>query len=129
MLMTLDQATRTYVALRDSISLEDEAHKTKMAPKRQALTDLNTWLLGQLQTLGVDSIASEFGTVYTTHKKSASLEDAQAFHKYVKETGEWELADIRANSTAVEDYVKNKGTLPPGVKFTSTDVVGVRRPS
>lgn len=116
-----------YVQLRDKIKAEDDAHKEKMKPYREALEKLNGVLLDHLNKIGGDSVKASTGTVYRTVKKTASLEDADSFMRHVIGSEAWELLDRKANATAVEDFVKENGVLPPGVKFNTTQVVGVRR--
>lgn len=116
-----------YVRLRDLIKEKDDAHKAMMKPYRETLEKLNNLMLAELNNIGGDSIKTGAGTVYKTERKSASLEDGEAFMDYVVQNGAWELIDRKANVTAVEDYTKIHGTLPPGVKFTVMQTVGVRR--
>lgn len=116
-----------YVKLRDLIKEQDDAHKKKMEPYRTALEQLNNVLLNHLNTVGVDSAKTGAGTVYKTVKRSASLEDADAFMRHVIGGEHWELLERKANVTAVQAFVDENGVLPPGVKWTSTQVVGVRR--
>jgi len=116
-----------YVRLRDKIKELDDAHKEKMKPFRETLEGLNNLLLDHLTKIGGDSVKTKHGTVYRTSRKSASLEDGDAFMSFVIEKELWDLLDRRANSTAVDAFAQENGVLPPGVKFTVTHQVGVRR--
>lgn len=116
-----------YVTLRDKIKSLDEEHKEKMKPFREALDGLNSLLLDYLNNLNVDSAATGHGTVYRTLKESASLEDADAFMRHVIGTESWELLERKASLTAVRAFVEENGSLPPGVKLSSIQQVGVRR--
>lgn len=98
-----------------------------MAPYRETLEKLGALLLEHLDTIGGESVKSAAGTVYKTVRKSASIQDGDAFMKYVINSEAWDLLDRKANVTAVEDFAKENGVLPPGVRFTQTNVVGVRR--
>jgi hypothetical protein len=123
----IEKRVEQYVALRDKIKALDDAHKTKLEPFRDALETLNGMLLAHLGTINADSVSTGAGTVYRTAKKSASLQDAEAFMAYVKTSNNWDLLDRKANAKAVEDYVTQHGSLPPGVKYSVMHVVGVRR--
>lgn len=116
-----------YVRLRDKIKELDEAHKTKMAPYREALDNLNSLLLNHLNQVGGDSVKTGSGTVYRTAKKSASLADKTAFWAFVVATCDWDLIDYKANPTAVAEYAEKNGALPPGVNLNIRQEVGVRR--
>lgn len=125
--MGIDTRVAQYVKLRDLIKEQDDAHKEKMKPFREALEQLNSLMLLHLQNSGAESVSTTAGTVYTTAKKTASIADGDAFMKHVIATEAWELLDRKANVKAVEDFISENGVLPPGLKFTSTNVVGVRR--
>lgn len=123
----LDTRIQQYVALRDKIKQADDAHKAKMKPYREMLDALNSVILDLLNQSGGDSIKTKFGTAYKTVKRSASLEDADKFMSFVIEKEAWDLLDRRVSVTAAEAFAEDNGVLPPGVKVSSTSVVGVRR--
>lgn len=125
--VTIEHRVAQYVKLRDLIKEKDDKHKEQMAPYREALEKLNSVLLQHLQTAGIDSAKTGEGTVYKTVKKSASLEDADQFMRHVIGTESWDLLERKCSLRAVEEFVHENGVLPPGVKMSSTQVVGVRR--
>lgn len=127
MALSLSDMAATYVRLRDMIAEDDKNHKETMAPKRQALNDLNALLLGKLQGMGVDSFKSPSGTVYVTTRRSATIQDVELFWEFVVKQAAWDLVDKKANAPAVSDYVEQFKNLPPGVSLTTTEMVGVRR--
>lgn len=125
--VTIEQRIDQYVKLRDMIKAKDDAHKKAMEPYRETLEKLNGVMLNHLNTIGADSVKASSGTVYRTTKRSASLEDGDAFMRHVITKEAWELLDRKANVAAVEAYFGENGVLPPGVKISSQQVVGVRR--
>lgn len=116
-----------YVALRDKIKAQEAADKLALKPAKETLEQLNSVLLAHLNTMAVNSAATDNGTVYRTEKKSASLADGKAFMDYVIAANAWDLLDRKANVVAVEEFIKGNNAPPPGVNFSSTFVVGVRR--
>lgn len=116
-----------YVMVRDKIKEVDDAHKEKMRPAKELLESLNNQLLALLNDTGGESIKTAAGTAYRTEKKSATIEDAQAFQDHVVGNGMFEMLDWKANVKAVEDYLREYDELPPGVKLNSAMLVGVRR--
>lgn len=124
---TIDQRIEQYVRLRDLIKEKDDAHKLAMKPYREALEQLNNIMLDHLNKIAAESVKGAHGTVYKTVKRTASLEDADSFMRYVIGSEAYELLDRKANVTAVEEFIKENGVTPPGVKLSSTTVVGVRR--
>lgn len=122
-----DMRVSQYVRLRDLIKEKDDAHKEQMAPYREALNDLNSLLLNQLNNAGADSVGTSAGTVYRTKKESASIADMEAFWGYIEKNDAFDLLDKRANVTAIRDFIEEFKVPPPGINFTTTHVVGVRR--
>jgi hypothetical protein len=116
-----------YIRLRAKIAEMEKAHSEVMKPYNEALEQLNGLLLQHLNTVGAESVRTGQGTVYVTKKKSATLADKKAFWDFVAATHNWDLVDYKANPTAVEDFLTEHKALPPGVNYTTTNVVGVRK--
>jgi len=123
----IDELVSQYVKLRDKIKAADDAHKEKTKMARAYLELLNGKLLERLNNVGGDSVKTAHGTAYRTTKRSASIADGDVFRKYVIDNGEFDLVDWRANANAVDDYITTHGAQPPGVNFSTTFTVGVRR--
>jgi len=126
---TVDISKRVdqYVRLRDLIKTKEDEHKEVMKPYKEMLEKLNSVLLEHLNTINGESVRTDTGTVYRTEKKAASLADPDAFMRYVIGSEAWDLLDRKANVTAVADFIEENNAPPPGVNFSTTFVVGVRR--
>lgn len=116
-----------YIAVRDKIKAEDEAHKVRQAPLKETLEMLAGVLTKHMEDTHSEAIRTEKGTCYVTTRYSASLADADAFMRFVRQTENFDLLDRKANATAVRDYVTLNNALPPGVNLSSIQQVGVRR--
>lgn len=132
--MDIEVVVAEYVAARDLIREIDDKLKTcSLAKKREELVQFKSQREGMMQEFldahRVESMRTKAGTCYKTTRSTASLEDAEGFMNFVIETNKFELLDRRANATAVKDFVKENGQLPPGCKLTTVDEVGVRRPT
>ena len=124
----IDKRADQYVKLRDLIADVREKHKKELAPYLETLAQLNAAILQHLNEIGAESVKTKSGTVHKTAKKSATIADMSAFWAYVVATGDWDLLDKKANVTAVDTFIKEKGIPVPGVNFSSHFEVGVRRP-
>ena len=116
-----------YIKLRDKIAEIKDRQKTELAPYVETLGQLNAVILKHLNDNGLQQISSDAGTAYRKSRASATLADADAFMRFVKETDAFELMDCKANAPAVEEYIEKHGSPPPGVNFTRIIDVGVRR--
>lgn len=115
------------VALRDKMDALDEEHKERMRPYKEARDELERFILGHLLETKAQNISTTKGTASVLHRKSASLEDPQAFMDYVIENQAWDLLDRKANTKAVEDFISEHGVQPPGAKFSDSLTLGLRR--
>lgn len=116
-----------YLKLRDKIKEIEAKHKEELKKYKDTLEKLNAVILQHLTQVGGESIRTASGTAYVTTKKSASLADPQAFMDYVVSNEAWDLLDRKANVNAVEDFIGEHKAPPPGVNYSTTSLVGVRR--
>ena len=127
MKVSIEQRIDQYVKLRDHIKKLEDEHSAKIAPFKETLELLNSVLLKHLNDVGIDNAKTGAGTVYRTEKTSASIVDKEAFWNYVMVTNDLDLLDVKANKTAVAEFIEKNNGLPPGVNFNKVFVVGVRR--
>jgi hypothetical protein len=128
--VTPAQLVATYIALRDQKKAAEEQFETFLREHyTERMKDLEIQLLDILNKLGVESIASTKGTAYRKESVSVTIADQREFRRHVIGDEAWELADWRANKTAIEALVENNEPLPPGVNRTTFASVGIRRKS
>lgn len=123
----MDKRIAQFIALRDIIKREDDAHKAKMKEIKGVLEKLTGVIQTFMATNNLENLKTKSGTCYTTTKRTASLADPEVFMNYVIEHSAFDLLDRRANSTAVADFVKKNKALPPGCNLNTIETVGVRR--
>lgn len=116
-----------YVRLRDTLKKADEDHKEKTRAAREYKEQLEAKLLAKLNDAGGDSVKTKEGTVYRTTRRSASVADGDTFRKYVISNELFDLVDWRANAPAIAEFIDDAGAPPPGVNFSTSFTVGVRR--
>lgn len=133
---TLDEPSKTFdadhyigklVALKDKIEALEEEHKERMRPYKEMKDKLERNILGYLLEIKAQNVSTTAGTASVLHRKSASLEDPQAFMDYVIANQAWDLIDRKANAKAVEDFIHAHGVQPPGAKFSDSLTLGLRR--
>lgn len=123
----MDKRAGQYVALRDKIKDIEAKHKLELAPFKDAKEKLEAVFLQHLISINAESVRTSSGTVSRTVKHSASLADPEAFMRFVIGGEYWDMLDRKANVTAVSDFIEENGAPPPGVNYSSTTTVGIRR--
>ena len=119
---------KMFIALRDrraqrkaEFAAADESDKNKQER-------IEAEFLSRFQDRGIDNVSTRgIGTAYMTTRSSCSTADWDIFLKFVMEQGAWEMLEHRPNKTAVAQFVEEHGDLPPGVNWSETQVVNVRR--
>lgn len=115
------------VALKDKIAALEDEHEKALEPYKKLKEKLEKRILGYLLEIKAQNISTPIGTASVLHRKSASLEDPQAFMNYVIANQAWDLIDRKPNTKAVEDFIKEHGVQPPGAKFSDSLALGLRR--
>ena len=125
MALTLEQMIDNYVKIRDAKDKAKKAFTTETERMTAALTKLEGLILAGLD--GAESIKTSCGTAYTKSRTSCSVKDREAFYKFALDTENLGAIDMKANAKAVRELMQD-GVVVPGVNYTETLVVGVRRP-
>ena len=80
---TIDDVVRKYIELRDRKNEISKRHAEELQPLNDGMYAIETWLLNQMNTLGVDSLKTSSGTPYKAVSNSVKLTDAGAFKGHV----------------------------------------------
>ena len=124
---TIDALVEQMVKTRDKLKDADDAHKERTKVAREYKERLENALLAKLNEVGGESVKTAHGTVYRTTRRSATIADGDVFRQFVIGNEAFDLVDWKANANACDDFIKNEGTPPPGVNFSTAFTVGVRR--
>ncbi|WP_440264809.1 hypothetical protein [Duodenibacillus massiliensis] len=116
-----------YIQVRDQKAELKAKQAEEMKRFDEALDKLEGMALAALQQAGAESLRTPAGTVYQSTRTSATVADKSAFMDYVKDNGAYDLLDVRANKTAVEDFLSQHQDTPPGVVIRREVTVGFRR--
>ena len=126
--MTLDQMIENYVKIRDAKAEAKKAFDKETERMTQAMVKLEGMFTKQLDDLGVESFRSEHGTVFKKLRSSVSIADRDEFYQWAVSNDELGAIDMKANAKAVRELLQ-KGTQVPGVKYSESYQIGVRRKS
>lgn len=125
--LNLNDLINTQIKIRDKIAEIKQRHKDELAKYTVAQEKITNILMDKMQELGVESLRSESGTAYLNTKTSVSVQDKSAFMDFILSNEAFQLLDVHANKTAVQEYLSDNQELPPGVSVTSVLDVGYRR--
>lgn len=116
-----------YIELRDRRAKRKAAFENEDADDKTKQEKIEGMLLQRFNAEGIDSIKSPAGTAYTSTRTSATVADGEAFFDFCRNNDAWDLVDKRANKTAIAAYRTEHDDLPPGINWSETLVVNVRR--
>ena len=117
-----------YTALRERRGERKAAYDADDASDKDKQYKIETEFLRRFDERGVDSVSSrEHGTAYRSTRSSATVVDFDSFIKHVKEKEAWELLERRVNKKAAQEHRDVHDDLPPGVNWTESQVVNIRR--
>lgn len=125
--MKLDLIVERYVLLRDKKAQMKADYEASVAEITVAMNRLESAILVTLNAQGAESFRTAHGTAYKSTSTSVTVADKSVFKDYLLDTGNWELADIRAGKTAIEQFRAANDDLPPGINWREAVSVGVRR--
>ncbi len=115
------------IALKDKIKEIEARQKEELRIFKETQAKLEALILEHLQKVNCDNFSTPVGTAHKLTRKSASLEDPGAFMDYVVKNAAFDLLDRKANVSAVEAFIGEHNSAPPGVKFSQMLTLGVRR--
>lgn len=116
-----------FLKLRDYKKAAEAEFKKSMERVNEAMRVLEADMLKHLIETGADHIGCETGTVYRRSELTCTVDDRDAYLDWCVEQEEWEALDVKANKTWVKERLNAGGTMPPGVKTSVYETVGVRR--
>lgn len=125
----MEKRVGQYVAVRDTIRELEKKHEEELAPHKVVLEKLAGVIHNFMDANNIESLKTETGTCYISTRYTASVQDADAFMRFVIDNEEFDLLERRASATAVKAYVEEHKHLPMGVNLNALSSVGVRRPT
>jgi hypothetical protein len=128
---TLDEVVAFYIQIRDRKEVKERELKEAIAKYDAKLNELDTYILGELKALGVESVRTAAGTAYVSSKTRFNCTDWPTLHAWIMETGNVSVLQKRLSETTLKEFQQQQGAgqLPPAVQATVEQTANVRRPS
>lgn len=126
---TSEQVIEQYIILRDRKEALTAQLKTDLEPIVGAMETIEGYLLDLMNKSGESSKATPAGTAFIKTSEFVGVSDFAEFAAFTdtQEDGK-RFFKKDANKTAVQEYIKEHGVPPPGIKYTTAREVQIRRP-
>lgn len=128
MSLNKSDVVEAYIKLRDRRDRRKADYEAADAADRAKQEKIEAYLLKEFNESGIDSIKTPFGTAYKSTRVSITTADKEAFFmNWVVPNQAWEFVDIKANKTAIQQYQSAHDDIPPGLNWSETLEVKIRR--
>lgn len=125
----VDVLVAKYVKLRDFEAKVKAELSEKTAMIKTEMDKIELLLMEFLNDTGQESANTKEGTFYKRTATKTSVADRDMFMQFVFDTEAKNFLESRVNKTAVEEYIAEHGTVPPGVSVTRVVSITVNRPT
>lgn len=125
--MTPAEIVEKYIQCRDKKAEYKAEYDQKVAKLDEAMEKMESKFLELFSATGMESIRTEFGTVYTSSRISCKVADKEVFMEYVIKNQEWPLLEVKPARLAVQEYKEATDVLPPGLDWTVERTIRVNR--
>jgi hypothetical protein len=125
--MNIQQKVEVYIRLRDRRTARKKAFDAEDASDKSFQEKIDAQLMTHLNANGIDRVGCESGTVYKSVRTSATVADWELTLKFIQDKAAWDLLERRVSKKAIEEYVNENESLPPGVNISREAVINVRR--
>ena len=137
---TADDIVKQYLMLRTRKQNDAKAFKETLKELDDAMEVLEGAAAIIMRSTGQVNLATESGTAYQSPWDRYSVEDPEVWHKWVRETQNWDMYTNAVSKEAIDAFLertktvdKKTGavtyTLPPGIKHESGININFRKSS
>lgn len=129
--LDLAQLAATYVKIRDRRSEIKKAYEEEDDKLKANLETLEAAALAHLNAHGVNSVKTDFGTIFRQEEVVPSIADDAAFFAWVRENNAFDALHRRVSSAFVKEFMNTHegGLPPPGLNVHRGYKIIVRRGS
>jgi hypothetical protein len=123
----IEDVVARYIGLRDEKDKIEADAKARVEKLAEQMRIIEGWLHQQMQTLGVESFKTEYGTAFVKMTDFCGVQDWNLTLQYIQENQAWNLLNKAVNKTAVKEFIAENQVPPPGVNYGMKQEVQVRR--
>jgi hypothetical protein len=124
----INDVIRAYLGIRTEIEEMGKRHEAELAPLVDKKTRVEQWLLAKLNELNLDSLPTEAGTAFKRKTSQIKVTNIDDFWQFLRNRNDAiRFFPARANAEAVNEYIEDHQTPPPGVSVQQVINVSVRK--
>lgn len=126
--MSLHDAILSYRKIRDKQDEIEDRHAEELKPYKDTRKQLEAYMQALLLSQGMNKASAPgAGTVYTSTRRSVSIENPAEFRAWVEAQGRPDFYENRVSKEALDTYLEEGGALPPGLKVSQVTTVNIRK--
>lgn len=122
----LQQIAKEYHKLKTELASVTKVYKEKKASMDGAMDALGDMAKKLLAEMGVESVRTESGTIFTSTKSYVKVEDFETFYEFVAQDNP-DFLTKAARKESVMDYFEEHEEAPPGVKVSFEQSISFRK--
>jgi hypothetical protein len=123
-----DVLVARYIKLRTLKEKAKAEYDEKVGKVEAIMADIEGQLMTFLNQTGLESANTKAGTFFKRTTTSAKVADRDVFLRFVMENDALNFLESRVSKTAVEEYIAEHKTVPPGVDVVRATAISVNRP-
>jgi hypothetical protein len=125
--LTVGDVIRTYMNLRSKKEAIEGEVKEQVKEIKAKMSKLEAYLKTKMDSDGLTSFKSEWGTAFLTTNDYANVADWDEVVQFAKENDAYDLFEKRVSKNAVRGYIDLNKTIPPGINYGTRVDVNIRR--
>lgn len=129
MSFTTEELISKYVELRDAKEAITAKAKADAEPITAAMDTIGSVLLNLMNESGETSKKTSAGTAFIKLNEFVGVENWDVTLEFIANHGMQHMLKRDINKTAALEFMKETGNIPPGLKYTASREVQVRRPA
>lgn len=126
----LSKLVRLRMALKDRIDANSAQLKELISKDKETLERLEGKIHAKLLETNVESVKTEFGTVFFKLHESFKVEDKETVMEWIKAEDMWHVLPSQVSKPEMKAYMEEHGgAVPPGIKYSGFQQVNFRKPT
>lgn len=123
-----EKLVETYVENRDKLAKLKKDYDAEKAPLEELQERIELALAKILKDSNLSNLKTAFGTASPHRKTTVGVANWEETLKFIQEKNLWHLLNKAVSKTAVEEYMKENGDIPPpGVNYQVFSTIQIRR--